>query len=328
MSAGESATDLNAVDLEALRWVHTMERGPLSADQQRELNAWSAADVRHQGALIRAQAAALSLKRLSALAGGRSLIETPTSRHMTRRGVIAVAASAAGALGLLGWESRERLGDLWAGTRYISALGEMKKVVLPDGSLMTLNTESEVRAHYTRHSREIHLTKGEVLFTVVHDAAREFVVRIGTWAVVAVGTAFAVRRLNPSSMDIMVAEGTVEMLPPEATANRQRLTAMQEATVNDSLIATHQVSDQELQRRLAWRTGLIVFAGETLREALSEVNRYTRRQLVVTDPELAARRIVGVFPAADTQTFVQGMRATLGVYPVESGNTVLLRKSN
>jgi transmembrane sensor len=328
MSAGESATDLNSIDLEALRWVHIMERGPLSGTQERELNAWSAADVRHQGALIRAQAAALSLKRLSALAAGRSPIETPTSQHITRRGAIALAASAAGALGLLGWENREWFEDLWAGTPYSSAVGEMKKVVLPDGSLMTLNTESEVRAHYTRHSREIHLTKGEVLFTVAHDAAREFVVRVGTWALVAMGTAFAVRRLNPTSMDIMVTEGIVEMLPrsPGVTAKRQKLTALQEASVNDSQVATHQLSDQELQRRLAWRMGLIVFEGETLRQVLSEMNRYSHRRFVVTDPELADRRIVGVFPTSDTQTFVQGMRATLGVEPIENGNTLLLQK--
>jgi len=327
MSAAGSATDLNAIDLEALRWVLLMERGSLPADQQRQLSAWITADVRHRGALIRAQAASLRLNRLSALAGGRSVFEAPAHGLVSRRRALAIAASAAGTLGLLTWESREWLEDLLAGTRYSSATGEMRKVVLPDGSIMTLNTQSEVRAHYTRHTREIHLTKGEVLFTVAHDPSREFVVRIDSWSVAAVGTAFDVRRLNRTSLDIAVTEGVVEMRPPAQP--HQRLIALQEASLDGAgQIAVRQISDAELQRRLAWRTGLIVFDGETLRQALSEMNRYSRRQLAVDDPDLAERHIVGVFPTSDPETFVQGMRSTLGVELVESGNTLLLRRSH
>jgi transmembrane sensor len=204
----------------------------------------------------------------------------------------------------------------------------MKRVVLPDGSVMTLNTQSEVRVHYTRHSREIRLTQGEVLFDVVHDATREFVVRIGTWAVFAVGTAFAVRRLNPSSLNITVTEGVVEVLGrrPTDAGFRSRLAELQEASVDgDDRLTIQSISTEELQRRLAWRSGLIVFDGETLSQALLEMSRYSRRQLTVEDPELARRRIIGVFPTSDTQTFIQGMRATLGVETVENDTTVLLR---
>ena len=321
--------NLNRIDLEALRWLHIVEQGPLSEDHRREFSAWIATDIRHRGALIRARAASLRLNRLSALAGGRSVLVSPLQPVITRRrAMTALAASAAGALGFLTWEGREWLEDLRSGTRYVCDIGEMKQVVLPDGSVMTLNTRSEVRAHYTRHSREIHLTQGEVLFNVVHDATREFVVRMGTWAVLAVGTAFAVRRLSPTSMDITVAEGVVEVLAQHPTDEgfRSRLAALQEASADgDDRLTIHEVSAGELRRRLAWRSGLIVFDGETLRQALAEMSRYSRRQLTVEDPALAERRIVGVFPTSDTQTFIQGMRSTLGVETVETDTTVLLR---
>ena len=227
------------------------------------------------------------------------------------------------------WRNGEWLQELWPGTLYSSGVGQTKKIVLPDGSLMTLNTQSEVRAHYTRHSREIRLTKGEVLFNVAHDATRDFVVRIGSWMVFAVGTAFNIRRLTATSLDVTVTEGIVEMLPSgsEPTQARQKLTALHEARAeDDGGLDVHEVSDTELQRRLAWRSGLIVFDGETLRQALTEINRYSTRPIMVTDPELADRRIVGVFPTSDTQTFVHGMRITLGVEAVETGNGVLLRR--
>jgi transmembrane sensor len=328
MSAGESETDLNAIDLEALRWVILMEDGPLPTEQQRELDSWLSKDARHQGALIRAQAASLRLNRLSALSGGRSLFESPPQRNTTRRQLLAAAAAGTGLLGFMAWRNREWLQELWPGTLYSSDIGQTRKIVLPDGSLMTLNTQSEVRAHYTRNAREIRLTKGEVLFNVAHDATRNFVVRIGSWTVFAVGTAFNIRRLTATSMDVTVTEGIVEMLPSDSapTQKRQQLTALHEArTDDDGRLEVRELSDTELQRRLAWRSGLIVFDGETLRQALAEINRYGTRRIMVADPELAESRIVGVFPTSDTQTFVHGMHTTLGVEAVETGKGVLLR---
>jgi transmembrane sensor len=72
----------------------------------------------------------------------------------------------------------------------------------------------------------------------------------------------------------------------------------------------------------------VVFAGEPLREALAEMNRYSQFRIVVDDPVLAERRIVGVFPTTDTQTFVSAMTATLGLEAVVSGEVVLLRHVN
>jgi transmembrane sensor len=72
----------------------------------------------------------------------------------------------------------------------------------------------------------------------------------------------------------------------------------------------------------------VVFTGEPLRQALAEMNRYSQRRLVVDDPALAERRIVGVFPTTDMQTFVSAMTATLGLEAIGSGNVVLLRRVN
>ena len=56
MSVGDDGTDPNEVDLEALRWTQLTERGALSTEQERQREAWIAADIKHKGAFIRAQA--------------------------------------------------------------------------------------------------------------------------------------------------------------------------------------------------------------------------------------------------------------------------------
>jgi transmembrane sensor len=343
MTAGDNGTDLNAIDLEALRWVMSMESGPLAPEEQRRFDAWIAESSRHKGALIRAQAASLRLDRLGAFAGGRSVLGSLPSSHAKRRWPIprwpiprwlvtaAVAASVAGIVGLGAWLSRERMQEASGGIQYVSNRGELKEVKLADGSAMTLNTQTQVRVQYTRERRDIHLIQGEALFTVAHDPRRPFTVEAGKWTAVAVGTAFSVHRLDAATTDITVTEGVVEMRRADrsGTDGWPRLTRNQEAILDDdSTVKVLQASDSDIGKQLAWRNHLVVFTGESLSQALVEMNRYSPRRIVVEDPELAGRQIVGVFSTLDTPAFVSGMEATLGVQAVANDQTIVLRQKH
>jgi transmembrane sensor len=336
MSVGENQTDPNEIDLEALRWLALMERGPLSQEEQGRFAAWVGADIRHRGAIIRAQAASLRLDRLAALAGGHTVLEPSAhersllQKNTTRRRMIAAAMSAAGLVGIGAWLGSGFIQEIGGGTRYISGVGELKKVVLADGSVVTMNTQTELRVRYTGERRDIHLIRGEAMFAVTHDAKRPFAVQVGEWSAVAVGTAFAVRQLDEQPPDVTVMEGVVQLLPMDRSVSEaRRLTANQKALIGpDGRVEVSQVSDSQIGQRLAWRTRLVVFAGEPLRQAVAEMNRYSHRRIVVDDPALAERRIAGVFPTTDTQIFVSAMSATLGVEAVGSGNVVLLRRVN
>jgi transmembrane sensor len=323
---------LNPIDLEAIRWVLLMESGPLSPEEQRRLDAWIAASSRHKGALVRARAASLRLDRLGAFAGGRSVLESLPSRHANRRWVIvAAAASVAGVVGLGAWLSREQMQGASGGIEYVSNRGELKEVNLADGSAMTMNTQTEVRVRYTRERRDIHLVRGEALFNVARDPQKPFTVRVGDWTAAAVGTAFAVHLSDAATANITVTEGVVELRRAAAggIGGLPRLTRNQEAVLHaDGTMELHLASDSDIAKGLAWRNHLVVFTGEPLGQALVAMNRYSARRIVVADPELAGRQIVGVFSTLDTQTFVSGMEATLGVEAVESDQTILLRRKH
>ena len=337
MNVGEKQTDPNEIDLEALHWLALLERGPLPPQEQRRFAAWVAADIRHRGALVRAQAALLRLDRLAALAGGHSVLEplphkpSLLQKNTTRRRMIAAAASAAGLMGIGAWLGRGFIHEMGSGTQYASGVGELKKVVLADGSVITMNTQTELFVRYTGERRDIRLVRGEAMFAVTHDANRPFAVRVGEWSAVAVGTAFSVRQLDEPTTDVTVTEGIVQLLPVDRRVAEAgpRLTANQKAVIGaNGNIEVGQVSDSQLGQELAWRTRLVVFSGEPLRQALAQMSRYSHRPIVVDDPALAERRIAGVFSTTDTQTFVSAMTATLGVEAVGRGNVVLLRRVN
>jgi transmembrane sensor len=312
----------NETDLEALRWVVLSEEGRLPPERQRELETWLALTPKHRGAFIRARAASLQLDRLGALAAGRGVLSPQPNG--ARRKLLAAALSATSLVGVGAWLGRQWIEDTWLSERYVSRVGQVLPVALSDGSKLLLNTATEVFVRYGRNRREIHLARGEALISVAL-AVQPFTVHVGEWIVRAVSAVFAVRQATV--INIAVTEGNVEVLSADSDAIRetQRLTANQEVLVGASGVwQVQQVAGAELGRRLAWRTGMVVFDGQPLHAVVAEMNRYGARQIVCDDPVLCERRIVGVFGTTDTDTFVSMLETQFGVEAVSKGTTVHL----
>jgi transmembrane sensor len=109
---------------------------------------------------------------------------------------------------------------------YSTAHGEQSERVLPDGSVLHLNTDSKVTVHYSRGERVIDLDRGEAHFQVAHEGARGFRVSAGNAQLLDVGTQFDVYRMS-DVVRVTVVEGTVAVYtgPPQLTPVALRLGA-------------------------------------------------------------------------------------------------------
>jgi transmembrane sensor len=211
-----------------------------------------------------------------------------------------------------------------------TALGERKSVTLADGSIVELNTGSRLQVDFTTRRRALRLLRGEALFEVAKDPARPFVVAAGEAQFRAVGTAFNVR-LRENLVEMTVTEGVVQIVGAgvDLTANPGRsrtVAAGQAAVVGPGAIAEVPLDRQALQRRVAWRDGVIELRGETLEQAVAEFNRYRTAKLVVGDPDLAGLRVGGTFGTDEAEKFVGALRSGFNVRTVqgEGGTTYLL----
>lgn len=90
------------------------------------------------------------------------------------------------------------------------------------------------------------------------------------------------------------------------------LTANQQVTVDRSGSA-EVVKTIDSGRALAWAEGRLVFEYTTVRDAISQFNKYNSIQLVVSDPNLADRPINGVFNASDPESFVAFLQSVTSV---------------
>lgn len=317
---------MTSIDEQAARWAVRLAGPPLPAQQQRQLDDWLQADVRHRGALVRARAQWTDLDRLAALQACNSgpLGRAPVGPQLTRRHWIGAAAAAATALGAgLSW-----LAVRGGALRYLSGLGEVRRIPLPDGSTALLNTASELEVRISRQQRRLVLIRGEALFQVAPDRARPFVVLTDAMAVRAVGTAFDVR-VEADRLDVMVTEGTVELAGSAgaaAPASAQRLGANERAVVDRARsVEVHSIGAAEAERQLAWREGLLFFDNDTLAAAAAEINRYNRRQVIIEDRQLGAMPIVGRFRTTDIDDFARAAAQALNAQIVVDGARLRLR---
>lgn len=117
---------------------------------------------------------------------------------------------------------------------YDTAIGEMHLQILADGSVMELNTDSQVQVNYSDVVRKIRLLRGEAHFVVAHEPGWPFEVYAGRGRVKAVGTAFSVR-LTDDRVKVTVFEGKVDLatLVDNATARENAMIALGEMSPGD-----------------------------------------------------------------------------------------------
>lgn len=323
---------MDTISERAARWAVRVDAGSLCPDQQRELDAWLAADARHLGAYVRACALWVDFDRLAALHGHVTDTEFTTAT-LPRRRLLAAAIAAVTIIG--GGLSCYMLRD--GSERYASGTGEMRRIALSDGSRLLLNSQTEVMVRLTQQRRDVQLVRGEALFEVAHDSARPFIVQAKNAQVRAVGTAFAVR-VEDVRVKVTVTQGVVEVIDLKATSPQDRgvsgrsdVGVMRVAANERAIIAPTRVTEveaiapAEADRELAWREDLVSFDGETLEQAVSEINRHNRRQIVIDDSRLASMSVVGVFRASDFEGFAAAAAAALNARAVRDGDVIRLQ---
>jgi transmembrane sensor len=197
-------------------------------------------------------------------------------------------------------------------TRYATRVGERLEVALPDGSGITLNTDTILETIFTATGRAVRLERGQAYFSVARDPSRPFVVTTAAGVVTAVGTAFDVL-LAADRFQVLVEEGKVSIVPVaerEQEASRGAGPAVKSLPVGKGqrFLAVPgnlpSIAEIDVARQLRWRTGFVEFDDVTLAEAVRELNRYSNHVVQLRDERVAALRISGVFRVGQIDRFL------------------------
>lgn len=329
-----------AIAERAADWLGRSDAG-LSPAERAEFEAWRTADPRHAAAwreLTAASRALDGLEHFRPAAAHAPDPDLPLRRAAPRRrrwpAAATLAAAAAAALAVW-FGATVREGGAAFAESAVTAVGAQRTLRLPDGSVVTLNTDSAVRVAFTARERRLDLERGEAHFAVAKDAARPFVVQTAAVRVRAVGTAFNIR-LQGAAVEVLVTEGKVGVLyarrdtsllpqtaPAPVLAAGQRATVAADAQAPAVVVA---VSALEMAQKLAWQERRLEFDPTPLAEVVDEFNRYGPRRLVIADPAIARLSIGGSFRAGDTDTLVRLLESNFGVVAENTGEEIRLRR--
>ena len=332
------------IELAAASWLARRDAGDWGAVEQAALDAWMAESIAHRVAFLRLDAAWREAGRLQALGAGLAADRVPARGRWTqpaapedvpvvtparRRhafawrwlGALAAALVLAVAATAVWYQAGSE-----PPASYVTALGQLSEVALVDGSHATLSSDSQIQVAWSRRERHIDLIHGEAYFTVAKDPHKPFVVEAGKRQVVAVGTRFSVRR-DGDLLRVVVTEGVVRLEPAGADGSGTSSTLLPAGSVaqidgNGMLVRT--LSLEQAEQYLDWRGGYVSFHNTPLAAAVSEMNRYSARKIIVADPAIAGIPLGGNFRWSNTDAFVHLLVAGFPVRAEQRGDRVLL----
>lgn len=339
---------------QAAAWLVCLEEG-LSAEERARLQEWLESDPAHGVALIRMAKhwdAFSTLSELAEIFPLHTRARRRAGQLVLRAACIGIALVALVGAGFYAVGHREQLASLvamsslagdhdgagrepspnsMAGvTRQLhTAVGQQMSEQMPDGSVITLNTDTLVDVVYSATERLVVLNRGEALFNVAHDPERPFRVRAGDRFVQAVGTTFNVRRGSGNHVRVTVSEGTVKVMrEPNATRGHATeevtVRAGEQAVVADAVAEVHPLEAVQLEANLAWQRGLLIYQGEPLDSVLADIARYTTVRFSIADESIRRTRVGGVFRAGDVDGLLLALRESFNIEPRREGDVIVL----
>jgi len=216
---------------------------------------------------------------------------------------------------------------------FATAVGERSTANLDDGSVATLNTNTQLALDFSDDERRVTLIQGQALFDVAKDPNRPFVVIAGEQRIVAVGTVFDVR-LEQGGVSVVLVEGVVDVFVDSnpnsggSAISPVRMTAGQRLVTSAAATAAPPVIEEtDTERATIWKDGRVFFEDSALADAVQEMNRYSTVKIIVEGESIEGLRINGMFRTGHPANFVSTLEAYFPLVSEQVGESTIVIKS-
>lgn len=297
---------------EAARWFATLQSPKADDALHAEWLNWLARHPENRQAWSKVQAVQQQFAAVPGHVALPTLQKVDQGRRRALRGAIL-----GGALLPFGvWIAKDANRARWTAD-HRTALGEIKPLMLPDGTEAILDTNGAADVQYTPEVRRIVLRAGRLYArTRADDRAhpRPFIVQTQHGTIEALGTEFTVRVTDEHSK-VRVNQHAVRVTPKDLAHAPLIVQAGHRATfsggsVDAGTAASH--DDVAAGGFAAWRKGALVATNMTLAHFVDRFQAY-RQGYLFLDDSLAHLQVSGIFPLSNTDLALAALENS---YPV------------
>lgn len=216
--------------------------------------------------------------------------------------------------------------------RYTTRVGEQKTVELADGSVLTLNTGTELLVDLNTEYRRVLLKRGEAYFDIAKEPGRGFRVEVGNHLITVLGTEFNLYKTS-ETFTLAVLEGVVALhqqgddlshsvpslpIPDDGvikidSPQQYKLQAGWVVLFDEAgghLTGSHPENIGAIQ---SWRRGMMEFSGAPLYQVVKELNRYSAKKILIEDPFISNYEIYAVLHVGNIRETLSGLEKTLPI---------------
>ncbi|TBV13267.1 histidine kinase [Stutzerimonas kirkiae] len=179
--------------------------------------------------------------------------------------------------------------------------GPARHMALEDGSQLWLRGGAAVELYFDERQRHLELLRGDAFFEVKKDP-RSFTVQAAGQQVTVTGTGFSVG-LGAHYLEVAVAHGSVRV---DSQAGRSELGKGQRWRL-DRQSGLTQVDALPASQIAAWRNDQLIAKDQSIGELLEQFRQHYPGWIVLRAPELASRRVTGLYDLSDPLTALQAL---------------------
>jgi len=218
--------------------------------------------------------------------------EAPAKRHGWRAPIAAVAAIVLLMIGV-GVASLAGIGSRAAEAfSLVTKVGEIRTNRLPDGTQVTLDTDSRVDAVFTASTRRLRLLRGRARIAAVSDPQRPIQLEAAA-ATIEHGQVVDLTR-GAGRTTIAMIGGTGAVRIGTAVVS---LSAGQKIVIADAGAIAAPMALRDGDKR--WTSGMLSFDNAPLEDVVAEANRYDGARIALDGDGLTQLRFTGTFRAGD-----------------------------
>ncbi|WP_287399828.1 FecR domain-containing protein [Nitrosomonas sp. H1_AOB3] len=298
---------------QAAEWYALLRSGEATHDDHARWQSWLEHSSDHRLAWQYVETISRSFEPIRATPDPRQTADglwAANKRVLQRRKILTgiVVLTGTGLFGWATWRHTPLPGIVLAQMAdYRTATGELREVVMPDGTHVWLNTDTALNEAYRAGLRRLHLITGEILIDTATDPQRPFVVDTPQGRLQALGTRFTVR-LEDDKTFLGVYQGSVEITP--AAGAPSLIQAGQQTRFTTDASTAIEPADSA---REAWSRGVLVAWDMSLGDVVKELRRYRNGYLGIA-PEVAGLRVFGSFPLRDTDDTLTMLASALPIH--------------